>query len=205
MPDYQQGKIYSIRSVSRPDLVYVGSTVQPLSKRFGRHKTPANHTTSKQVIDIGDAYIELIEMYPCDNIEQLRQREGEIMRSMDCVNKNAIRFDCPHKPGRKSDACGQCGGSQVCVHGKRKYSCKLCDGSQVCIHGRYRSKCKECNGGSICIHGKQRCRCKTCTPVECSVCNVVCSGKTGLISHMRSIKHLEATIAERDYILANYS
>ena len=42
MPNYQNGKVYSIRSHSRPDLVYVGSTTQPLSKRFGGHKELKN-------------------------------------------------------------------------------------------------------------------------------------------------------------------
>jgi hypothetical protein len=86
MPNYQNGKIYSIRSRSCADLVYVGSTTQSLSKRFGKHKTASNPTSSKQIINIGDAYIELIEEYACDNKMQLERREGQIMRTMDCVN-----------------------------------------------------------------------------------------------------------------------
>jgi hypothetical protein len=85
--NYQNGKIYSIRSRSRPDLVYVGSTTQPLSKRFGEHKKPSNILTSQRVIEIGDAYIELIENYPCFGKEELNRREGQIMRTMDCVNR----------------------------------------------------------------------------------------------------------------------
>jgi hypothetical protein len=86
MPNYQNGKVYGIRSRSRPELIYVGSTTQPLSIRFGKHKRP-NNTTSKQIIDIGDAYIELIENYSCNSREELLKREGEIIRSMECVNK----------------------------------------------------------------------------------------------------------------------
>ena len=88
MPKYQNGKVYSIRSRSNVDLVYVGSTIQPLSKRFGEHKHKSNKTSSKQIIDIGDAYIELIENYSCNSKEELCKREGEIMRSIECVNKN---------------------------------------------------------------------------------------------------------------------
>jgi pyruvate/2-oxoacid:ferredoxin oxidoreductase beta subunit len=87
MPNYQNGKIYTIRSRSRHDLVYVGSTTQTLSKRFGEHITLRNPTASKHIVDIGDAYIELIENCPCSNREELNRREGEVMRSMDCVNK----------------------------------------------------------------------------------------------------------------------
>jgi hypothetical protein len=65
----------------------VGSTTQSLSKRFGGHKLPSNRSSSKQIIDLGDAYIELIENYRCDSKEELMRREGEVIRRMDCVNK----------------------------------------------------------------------------------------------------------------------
>jgi hypothetical protein len=86
MTSYQNGKIYSIRSHSRPDLIYIGSTTQALSKRFGKHKA-YNDCSSKQIIDLGDSYIELVEEFKCENKEQLNRREGEIQRSMECVNK----------------------------------------------------------------------------------------------------------------------
>jgi len=87
MPNYQNGKIYSIRSHSRPDLVYVGSTCRRLSERFSKHKIASNTASSKQIIELGDAYIELIENYACGSKEELNRREGELIRSMDCVNK----------------------------------------------------------------------------------------------------------------------
>ena len=79
---------FIVRSRSRPDLVYVGSTVSPLSERMGRHRHPSNRCTSKQILDIGDAYIELIELCPCTSKEELERREGHFQRSMDCVNVN---------------------------------------------------------------------------------------------------------------------
>jgi exonuclease VII large subunit len=66
--------------------VYVGSTTQSLAKRYGEHKTPSNTTSSRRVIDVGDSYIELIENYPCGSKEELNRREGEIMRTMECIN-----------------------------------------------------------------------------------------------------------------------
>jgi len=42
---------------------------------------------SGEILQYPDAYIELIENFPCENKEQLNKREGEIIRSMDCVNK----------------------------------------------------------------------------------------------------------------------
>ena len=86
MPNYQNGKIYSIRSRSRLELVYIGSTTRPLSERFTEHK--CNGHLGKQIIDLGDAYIELVEEFKCENKEQLNRREGEIQRSIGCVNQN---------------------------------------------------------------------------------------------------------------------
>jgi hypothetical protein len=94
MVNYQNGKIYSIRSYSRPDLVYIGSTCNTLPKRLYVHKQKYNswlrgkycYTSSFKIIEIGDAYIELVEEYACENNQQLRRREGEIIRKTECVN-----------------------------------------------------------------------------------------------------------------------
>jgi hypothetical protein len=85
-PNYANGKIYTVRSRSRPDLVYVGSTTQTLSVRFGSHKVPSNHCSSRQITELGDSYIELYENYACTGKDELNRREGEVMRSMECVN-----------------------------------------------------------------------------------------------------------------------
>ena len=34
MPDYKQGKIYTVRCKTDDTLIYVGSTTQPLSERM---------------------------------------------------------------------------------------------------------------------------------------------------------------------------
>ena len=92
--DYKNGKIYCIRSPNT-DKVYIGSTTQPLSKRFYKHKADYSvyknlgkkNTKSYEIFDCGDAYIELIEEHPCENKMLLNKREGEVMREMDCVNR----------------------------------------------------------------------------------------------------------------------
>ena len=38
MPDFKNGKIYTIRCKDDEALIYVGSTTQQLSKRWGEHK-----------------------------------------------------------------------------------------------------------------------------------------------------------------------
>ena len=80
MPNYQNGKIYTIR---HPDTekYYLGSTTQALSERFRGHKRLQN-TTAKQLFDLGidQCYIELLENYQCNSVEELTKREGELIR-----------------------------------------------------------------------------------------------------------------------------
>jgi hypothetical protein len=87
--DYKNGKIYVIKNHIN-DMVYVGSTTQPLYKRFSLHKRSVNsiRCRAKKIsiamrdIGIEHFYIELLEEYPCDNIEQLHKREGYWIREL---------------------------------------------------------------------------------------------------------------------------
>ena len=96
MPDYQNGKIYAIRSYKTED-IYIGSTIKKyLSRRLAQHKATYKHflntnkryTTSFKIIELGDAYIELLENYPCNSKNELTQQEGEYIRNTkNCINK----------------------------------------------------------------------------------------------------------------------
>ena len=46
---YKNGKIYTIRNRNDNDLIYVGSTVQPLYKRFICHKTNSKNPKFENV------------------------------------------------------------------------------------------------------------------------------------------------------------
>ena len=80
-------KIYKIVSMNNPELIYYGHTCQTLSQRFSSHKSKSNNTTSKQVIDKGDAIILLVEDYPCQSDNEARTREGFYILNNQCVNK----------------------------------------------------------------------------------------------------------------------
>lgn len=86
--DYKNSKIYTIRS-PQTDKYYIGATTQPLSKRFHTHKQKLN-CMSREIIGLGNAYIELLEEYPCDTKEQLNAREGVLQREhkANIVNRN---------------------------------------------------------------------------------------------------------------------
>jgi hypothetical protein len=92
---YLNGKVYTIRSPNT-DKIYIGSTILPLARRMALHnsaykfKKQESNYTSFEIIDFGDAYIELLELYPCDTKIELEKREGKLQRQYKevCVNKN---------------------------------------------------------------------------------------------------------------------
>jgi hypothetical protein len=96
MPDYQQSKIYKLYSPSK-NLVYYGSTVQPLSQRLAGHISSyklyikdnnKKYLSSFLVLECEDYKIELVEAYPCNNNQQLLRKEGEYQKNNVCINKN---------------------------------------------------------------------------------------------------------------------
>jgi len=91
MPDYSKGVIYTIRCLNDPN-VYVGSTIQSLAVRMGGHRKDyyKNKVLGKYkeiVKDIKDWKIELYEVYPCLNKQELLRREGQIIRLLGTLNK----------------------------------------------------------------------------------------------------------------------
>jgi len=88
MEKYKKSKIYTIRSPNT-DKFYIGSTIQYLCQRFASHKSRL-YTSSKIIFDYGDAYVELLENFPCNNKEELNKREGELIRHYkdNCINQN---------------------------------------------------------------------------------------------------------------------
>jgi len=90
MPDYQNGKIYTIRCRIDVTKIYVGSTTTTLSRRIAEHRwASVNKTKTRwynEVEDWEDWYIELYEDCPCENKEQLCRREGEVIREIGNLN-----------------------------------------------------------------------------------------------------------------------
>lgn len=92
---YQRGKIYSIRCRTDDTLVYIGSTIDELRKRWNRHKQTSIKTDrQRNLFDVVDDnggfenwYIELVENYPCNDKNELNRREGELIRQFGTLNK----------------------------------------------------------------------------------------------------------------------
>ena len=95
---YKNSKIYTIRYRNDNSLIYVGSTTQPLYKRWYEHKKSYSNENTKdynkylymkirETDDFDNWYIELYEEYECENKEQLLKREGEVIRELGTLNK----------------------------------------------------------------------------------------------------------------------
>ena len=88
------GRVYSIRSHQTTEL-YIGSTTQALSMRMSGHRKhyrcylnkKKHYITSFKILQYNDAYIELLFDGEFKSKDALRQKEGEYMRDMDCVNR----------------------------------------------------------------------------------------------------------------------
>jgi hypothetical protein len=94
---YQHSKIYTIRSPNT-EKYYIGSTVKKyLCSRLSEHNADykrflngkCRKTTSYEIIELGNVYIELLECFPCNSKLELSKREGELIREHknNCVNK----------------------------------------------------------------------------------------------------------------------
>lgn len=130
--DYSKAKIYCIRSPNT-DLIYIGATCQQLSKRMSSHRVPKNTLTSKVIIEFGDAYIELLENYPCSNKEELSKKEGEYIRSHNCCNKNMAgrtKQQCREVLAEYQKGYREANREVIAEYQKEKVICEC--GSEVC-------------------------------------------------------------------------
>ena len=90
----KDSKIYTIRS-HQTEKYYIGSTYQPLYKRFYEHKNnfrnfwiTKKYGSSYEILQYEDAYIEILEEHIGMNRHLLNKREGELIRQhkSDVVN-----------------------------------------------------------------------------------------------------------------------
>jgi hypothetical protein len=81
--EYQEGKIYKIIGSG---LTYYGSTKQTLKQRLAIHKCNTK-CNSKQIIELGNYKIVLIELFPCNTKKELLNRERWFIENNECINK----------------------------------------------------------------------------------------------------------------------
>ena len=92
---YENGKIYCIKNYIDND-IYVGHTTQALSKRMEAHRSACKNAKRNNArlyqkmnqLGIDKFYINLVEKYPCSDIEELRAKEGEWIEKIGNLNVN---------------------------------------------------------------------------------------------------------------------
>ena len=92
---YEKSKIYQIIDMNTEEK-YIGSTTQTLARRLAGHVadykywengTSKKYVSSFNIIKENNYRIELLEAYKCDTLDQLRAKEGEYIRKLNCKNK----------------------------------------------------------------------------------------------------------------------
>ena len=91
MPNYQNAKIYELVCLTT-GLRYIGSTTERyLSTRLATHvrdcKIREHPCSAVRIIEGCNYKINLLEKYPCNDINELTKREYEYMKTLECVNK----------------------------------------------------------------------------------------------------------------------
>ena len=92
---YENGKIYCIKNYIDND-TYVGHTTQALSKRMDAHRSACKDPKKSNArlyqkmnkLGIDNFYISLLQKCPCDDIEELRAKEGEWIETVGNLNVN---------------------------------------------------------------------------------------------------------------------
>ena len=203
---YLGGKIYSIRSYLT-DKIYIGSTVQRLSNRLSEHKKDFDrynngklikYVSSSEIIKYGDAYIELIEDFPCDNKEQLNRREGEFIRKNKdiIVNKRVAgqtnkEYRELNKEKKNKWLITYNENNKEIISKKQKIyreknKDKLKEGNKV-YKEKNKEKIKESNKQYNLIN-KDLIKAKRCAKVECNLCKTYVS-KENIKRHNNTKKH----------------
>ena len=92
MTEIKTGTVYKI-STEKSDKVYVGSTTQPLNRRFTKHKSRPC-CACKELLELGECKIEALEvLYNCT------KRELEIKEQfyLDLLNEKAVNKKRAHQ------------------------------------------------------------------------------------------------------------
>jgi len=88
MVNYNNSTVYKLHSYDN-DLIYIGSTTQPLAKRLYEHKHKSNTCSSKILFEQSDnVIITEIEHVNVSSKTELLKIERRYIENMECVNKN---------------------------------------------------------------------------------------------------------------------
>ena len=146
MPNYANGKIYKLMSLT-DDYIYIGSTTLSLAMRKAKHRSESEgHTKNHRAVNVhfnsigwNNCHIVLIEAYACTNKDELVKKEFEhIQANNNDKLLNVMKYE--QKCEYSDDVCNHCGS----IH-RTKIECFDCNGLQMCKHNKIRKFCNQCN------------------------------------------------------------
>ena len=190
MLDFSKGNIYKITNDYNDD-IYIGSTCDTLVKRYSSHKYDAKKNEKQFLLyklmnEIGFERfrIELIENYPCEDIYQLRQREGYFIREIGTLNEKVAgrehkeyRESNKDKIKEKNQEYKEKHKERLSEHKKEKY--KENHEQELEKLKKYREENKDV------LNAKKR------EKIHCSACDCWFS-RCGQARHNNRLKHIEA-------------
>jgi hypothetical protein len=158
MVNYNKGKIYQIIDKANTKR-YIGSTtLNLLSQRFQQHKmaykqwkqTNKGYYTTFIIFEefgIENCQIELVEQCTCENKDQLNKKEGEYIRSLECVNKNI-----PNRTQKEHYIDNR---PNIRTHANESIKCDLCNKSYKRCNKVHHEKSKKCIRARLVLKSEQ--------------------------------------------------
>ena len=168
---YQRGKIYNIRCYDDDTIIYVGSTIQPLSTRMAKHRYDKTCSLYQYVNGNWDNwdnwYIELYEEYPCDNKQLLEKKEGEITRLIGNINKKIAGRNNKEWIEENKEHCKkqrkkyrEDNNEKIKEHEKNRPRCN--NETEIIKHKHQKKKWYEANKEIINQKAKEKIKCDLC-------------------------------------------
>ncbi len=199
---YKRGMIYTIRNIKDDTMIYVGSSINNLSKRFNNHKTCCkagrciNLYSHIKNNDWADWYIELYEVYPCNNKKELNRREGQVIREIGTINKCIPGRTMKEYYNDNIDKCKEMNKKYRENNAEKikEYKKEYCECNADIIKEK-RKKWRENNADII----KEKAKEKVC----CNICGAF-STKDHLARHQKSIKCLSKSLDNTDIPTDNH-
>lgn len=179
-PDFSLAYVYQFYHPDNEELFYVGSSCQPEAVRSSHHKYTARHesftsqlyVTMRQSENIDSWVMTRLESFPCENNDQLRQREEHWRVTLNApLNTNrCYRTEEQKKEDRRAYY-------ETRKEEERAYSRAYRDTHKEEIRSAHRSSAAEA------VEKKT---------YYCDVCKYAATNKANLKSHLTTKKHLDA-------------
>lgn len=189
---WEFGSIYKIVN-DQDDLIYIGSTVGIILKRFDRHMKDARNGSPcalhfhMRALGFEHFSIHLVDTVQWVTVDELHVVESKYMTT----NRSVIA-------GLNSQYA-----SHMCYHGHILKRCKDCNVGITCEHHPNRRWCFQCknteNELDICSHNKTRAFCHYCN--RCKCCDAISTKEHVMTKdHIQNKIRADALDAQRKFI-----